>query len=193
MKIPPPILAAFFLLSLASPASAAGDDAFEKGIREAYTSYQKGDHEEVAEKLRELLKLLEDSGAEEVGRLLPELLGDWRGESLRREDLGVLGGGISLLRTYVHGERKVTVKVVKDSPLVKQLLPLIANEDLIRLANRKSHRISGETAVMEGERKMQWVVDGRILVELSGDEETGERHIVALARQLDLRSLAKMK
>jgi hypothetical protein len=84
-------------------------------------------------------------------------------------------------------------KVIKDSPLVKGLIPLIANEDLLKLTGRKTHRISGETAVMEGERKLQLVADGRILVELVGNAEADEKDLVALARKLDLAALAKMK
>jgi hypothetical protein len=105
----------------------------------------------------------------------------------------VVGGGISISRAYTLGKREITAKVIKDSPLVKQLIPLIANEDLLRLTNRKTYRISGETAVMEGARKLQLVVDGRILVELVGNEEVEEKDLVALARKLDLAALAKMK
>jgi hypothetical protein len=76
---------------------------------------------------------------------------------------------------------------------VKQLIPLLTNEDLIRASNRKTHRISGETAIMDGERKLQLVLDQRIFVELTGGETVGETELVAAARELDLRALAAMK
>jgi hypothetical protein len=169
------------------------NDLFESGLRQVFEDYKKGDDAAVTEKLRILLKMMEEKGAAKVGEILPETIEGWKGESLKQEDLGVVGGGISISRTYVSGKKEVTAKVIKDSPLVKQLIPLIANEDLLKLTNRKTHRVSGETAVMDGERKLQLVADGRILVELTGNAEAEEKDLVALVRKLDLNALAKMK
>lgn len=168
-------------------------DLFESGLRQVMDDYRKGDDAAVTEKLRILLKMMEDKGAEKIGGTLPEEIEGWKAGALKREDLTVVGGGISISRSYVSDKKEVTAKVIKDSPLVKQLIPLIANEDLLKLTNRKTHRISGETAVMEGERKLQLVADGRILVELVGNDETEERDLVALVRKFDLKALAKMK
>ncbi len=168
-------------------------DPFEEGMRQAYADYRKGDSEAVTAKLRELLKLMEDKGAAKVGGILPDSLNGWKGESLKNDDLGVVGGGVAVSRNYVSGKHEITVKVTKDAPVVKQLLPLLTNQDLIRLSNRKTHLISGETAIMDGERKLQMVLDGRILLEMTGSVGTGEKELVDLARKLDLRALAKMK
>lgn len=168
-------------------------DLFESGLRQVMEDYRKGDDAAVTEKLRILLKMMEEKGAAKVGETLPEEIEGWEGGALKREDLTVVGGGISISRTYVSSKKEVVAKVIKDSPLMKQLIPLIANEDLLKLTNRKTYRISGETAVMEGERKLQLVADGRILVELVGNAETEEKDLVALVRKLDLKALAKMK
>lgn len=168
-------------------------DLFESGLRQVMEDYRKGDDAAVTEKLRILLKMMEEKGAAKVGETLPEEIESWEGGALKREDLTVVGGGISISRTYVSDKKEVVAKVVKDSPLMKQLIPLIANEDLLKLTNRKTYRISGETAVMEGERKLQLVADGRILVELTGNAEAEEKDLVALVRKLDLKALAKMK
>jgi hypothetical protein len=181
-------------LSAAPPAKKAGADAFEAGMRQAMADYKKGDHEAVTAKLRELLKLMEAKGAAKVGEVLPEFLENWEGESLKRDDLSAVGGGICLSRLYKTSEgRSLTAKVIKDSPLVNMLMVTLANEDLLRASNRKVHRISGEPAVMEGEHKLQMVVDGRIYVEISGDEETGEKELIGFARKLDLQALKGMK
>lgn len=181
-------------LSAAPPAKKAGPDAFEAGMRQAMADYKKGDHEAVTTKLRELLKLMEDKGAAKVGEVLPEFLENWEGESLKRDDMSSVGGGICLSRLYKTSEgRSLTAKVIKDSPLVNMLMVTLANEDLLRASNRKVHRVSGEPAVMEGEHKLQLVVDGRIYVEVAGDEETGEQQLIAFARKLDLQALKGMK
>ncbi|MCW1924379.1 hypothetical protein OKA05_17565 [Luteolibacter arcticus] len=168
-------------------------DLFESGLRQVMEDHRKGDDEAVVEKLRILLKMMEEKGAKKVGDLLPEQIEAWKGESLKQDDLAVLGGGVSMSRVYASGKKQVTVKVIKDSPLVKQLIPLIGNEELMKLANRKTYSISGETAAMEGEKKLQLVVDQRILVELLANGEAEEKDLVALARKLDLNALAKMK
>jgi hypothetical protein len=172
---------------------ASPPDRFEEGMRQAFADYKKGDHEAVTAKLRELLKMMEERDAAKVGALLPEQLNGWKGGNLVREDLGILGGGVSIARTYSAGNREITVKAIKDSPLIKQLMPLLTNEDLIRATNRKTHRIAGETAIMDGERKLQMVLDQRIFVEITGDNTIGEKELVAAARLLDLKALAKLK
>lgn len=195
MKSFSPILAAALL---AVPAAFAREDVrkpdlFESGLRQVMDDYRKGDDEAVVEKLRILLKMMEEKGAKKVGELLPEEIDGWKGESLKQDDLGFMGGGVSISRVYAADKKQVTVKVIKDSPVVKQLIPLIGNEDLLRMANRKTYRISGETAAMEGDKKLQLVVDGRILVELLANAGAEEKDLVALARKLDLNALAKMK
>ncbi|MES2660124.1 MAG: hypothetical protein V4689_15990 [Verrucomicrobiota bacterium] len=166
-------------------------DPFEDGMRQAFTDYKKGDNEAVTAKLRELLKIMDEKGAAKVGGLLPDTVEAWKGETVKREE--VPGGGISMSRVYVSGENRVAVKVVKDSPLVAQLLPLLANDDLIKMTNRRTHRISGETAIMEGEHKLQIVLDERIYVEFVGGEATGETELVAFATKIDLSKMAKLK
>jgi hypothetical protein len=168
-------------------------DPFEEGMREAFVAYKKSDYEATTAKLRELLKIMEEKSAEKVGEVLPAAIEDWKGEGLKRDDLSALGGGASISRTYEKDTQEITVKVVKDSPLVKQLIPFLANEELLRLSNRKTHSVSGEKAVMDGEHKLQLVVDGRIYVELVGDDTTGEKDLLGMARKLDLNALAKMK
>lgn len=168
-------------------------DPFEDGMRETFTAYKKGDNEAVTTKLRELLKIMEEKGGAQVGGLLPDKIEGWTAESVKQDDLGAVGGGVSISRLYFAGKRQVTAKVIKDSPLVKQLIPLLSNQDLIRLSNRKTYRIGSETAIMDGERKLQMVVDGRILVELTGNQDAEERDLVAVARKLDLAKLAKLK
>jgi hypothetical protein len=192
MKTLVPTLLALIVLPLS--AAPPKGDAFEEGMRQAFADYKAGRNEAVTAKLRELIKLVEDRNAGRVGSLLPDRLNGWTGETLKREDMAILGGGLSISRTYVStGNRTLTVKVVKDSSLVKQLIPLLTNEKLVRASNRKTHRISGETAVMDGDQKLQLVLDQRIFVELTGGETVGESDLVAAARALDLRALAAMK
>ena len=177
----------------AQTAAAGPPDPIADGLREAFRLHQKGDNEALVTKLRDLAKLVEEKGAAKVALYLPEKLGDWKGGELKREDLAVVGGGISLIRPYEQGAKSISVKVVKDSPLAKQFIPILMNADVMKASGRKSQRISGETGYMEGERKMQMVLEGQVYLELNGNEKTSESDIVELARKLDLRALAKIK
>ena len=88
---------------------------------------------------------------------------------------------------------KVTVKVMKDVPALKGVIAMLGNEELLKLGNRKTIWISGQTAVMDGENKLQFVLDGRIYLELLGNAKAGEKELVAFARKLDLREIAKLE
>jgi hypothetical protein len=186
----------FVLFAFPAISSAEDDlkpDAVELALREVYKSYKAGEDKQALDAMREVVKLLEVKVADKVGEQLPEKVGDWKGESLKKEDLALLGGGISISRTYVLDDAKITVKVMKDVPALKGVMALLGNEELLKLGNRKTMRISGQTAVMEGEHKLQIVLDGRIYVELLGNDKAGERELVSFARKLDLRAISKME
>lgn len=179
------------VLPVAAQDAAKPADPFETGMREAFTAYKKGDNEAVSAKLRELLKIMDEKGAAKLGGYLPDLLGTWKGEAVKRDEDA--GGGLAISRTYVSGDQKITVKIVKDYPKLAELLPIFVNETLLNAAGRKMHKVSGETAVMEGENKLELIVDERIYLALEGEGGAGETELVALAGKLDLPAIAKMK
>ena len=76
---------------------------------------------------------------------------------------------------------------------MSDLLPLFVNEELLKLTNRKMHKISGVTAAMEGENKIQLIVDERIYIELEGEGGAGETELVDVAGKLDLPAMAKIR
>jgi hypothetical protein len=170
----------------------AKNDAMSTGLRDAYNLHQKGDNEALTAKLRELLKLAEEAGAKKLAARLPETIGDWKGEEIKPEDLTLFGGGTSLTRVYKNDAKKITVKVVKDSPLAKQLAPLLQNEQLLAIGGRKTERISGRTAVYEGERKLQMVIGDNLYLEIAGNEPCDSGDVAGLARKLDIRSLERI-
>jgi hypothetical protein len=173
--------------------SAPKGDEVESGLREAYTLYQAKKYGEVSAKLRELLKLLDEKDAARVGEILPARIEDWESGELKREDLALLGGGISLERAYFWGVKEIKIKLVKDSPILKGVIPLLQNKELLALSGRKTHSILGETAVMENERKLQLVVEENILLEVTGNEHAKESEVVGLARGLEVKRLKEMK
>lgn len=191
-----PFLLSVFLAPLAAVAPLSAqqgkNDAMSGGLRDAYALHQKGDNEALTAKLRELLKLAEEAGAKKLASRLPEGIGDWKGEEIKPEDLSLFGGGTSLSRVYKNGEKKITVKVIKDSPIAKQLAPLLQNEQLLAMGGRKTERISGRTAVYDGERKLQMVIGENLYLEVAGNEPCDSGDVAGLARKLDIRALERI-
>lgn len=168
-------------------------DPIGDGLREAYKLHQKGDAEALAAKLRDVLKAVEAAGAKKLASRLPDMLGDWKAEAVKVEDLGVAGGGMSLARVYVNADKRAEVKVVKDSPMLKHLLPLLANEELLKLGGRKIERVDGKVAVYDGERKLQMALGDSIYFEVAGSEKCTSADVAGIARKLDLRALARIE
>lgn len=88
---------------------------------------------------------------------------------------------------------KIAIKVVKGSPLIQPVTAFLTNEELIELSNVKTHRISEETAAMDGGEMLHMVLGGSIYLELVAQGEADDKDLVAVARELDLNALDKGK
>ncbi|MCP5536827.1 MAG: hypothetical protein H7A51_11435 [Akkermansiaceae bacterium] len=185
-------LIAIFSLGVAE-AAPNKKDPIEQGLRDAYDEYKKKNYGQVSDKLRELIKLLEEKNEKRAEVVLPEKVKDWQGGDLVREDLEVLGGGLSVKRHYQSGRKNIMVKLVKDSPLADKIMKLLTNDALVQLSKRKTHTINGVRAVMENERKLQMVIGDEILLEVVGDKDTTELDVVGFTRKLDISLMKKMK
>lgn len=179
------------LLSL-SAGHVAADDAKDL-FRDAWKKYEENELGEATNKLRALIKLVEDLTAKRFEAILPERVADWSGGNVHRASTEMFGGGVSMERRYEKGAKSITVKLVKDSPLGDKLMEVLDNDDLVAWSGAKVHTIYGEKAIMEGERKLMMVVAGEIYVELTGDNDTGKSDLVSFARKIDLKTLKKMK
>ena len=168
-------------------------DPIEKGLLEAYQLYQKKNYGQTSDKLRQLLTLLEAKNEKRAGVVLPAKVKSWQGGDLTRESLEALGGGLSVKRHYSFKKKHISVKLVKDSPLADKIMKLISNDALVQLSQRKTHTISGVRAVMDGEHKLQMVINDEILLEVTGNSETTSQEIVTFTRSLDIDLMKKMK
>lgn len=188
-----PTLTAFASMTLGAFADDKKKDEVEKGLLLAYNDYQKENYSSVVEKLREVIKLVEEKNAGKIGEILPDKIDDWYGTDLKREDLAAVGGGVSVKRTYNQEDKSIGVKLVKDSPLIDKAIEMLANKDLLNLTGKKTYTIDGETALVEGPSKVLVAIDGEILLEITGDKDCKTADLVALARKLDFKALKKLK
>lgn len=195
MRYSPKLLLAFclLLLPLSLQAKDEKEDPIEQSLLEVFTAYKKDDLPAVKEKLAEILKAIEEKEIAKVGEALPDTVEDWKAADLVREDLAALGGGISVKRTYTLEPKSITVKIVMDSPLIDAGLKFLANRQALKFSKKKVHTVDGEAALVDNERKVLIGVDGKILVELVGDNDTNSRDLIDFARKLGLKKIKQLK
>ena len=182
----------FGIFTLSSLADEKKDD-IEKGLLLAYNEYQKESYSSVIEKLREVIKLVEAKNVELVGEILPEKIENWIGTDLKREDLAAIGGGVSVKRDYNLESKSISVKLVKDSPLINHWIKVLSNRDLLQATGKKTYTIAGETALVDEPLKVLVAIDEKILLEIKGDNDCETKDLVDFARKLDFAALKKMK
>jgi len=170
-----------------------GKDPIEQGLREAFSLYQKEDLKSVTQKLRAILKLLDEKNAAKIGEALPDRVEEWMAAPLVREDLSSLGGGVSVKRTYTLNNKSITAKLVKDSPLITKWLEVLANREALKFTGKKVHTIDGEAALVDSERKILVSIEGELLLELEGDNDCDSKDILAFARKLDLKKMKRLE
>ncbi|MEZ5301113.1 MAG: hypothetical protein R3F11_10735 [Verrucomicrobiales bacterium] len=187
-------LALILTVLAAAAANPTRADEVTDALREAYKLYENKDLSGATEKVREVLEKLEAKSAKLVGEVLPPKLGDWQGANASKENTAFIGGGVSVANTYRKGNAEVTVKIIRDSPLMDGIAKLLSNKDVLKFSGLKTESIGGETAVIQGEgadATLRLAVEG-ILVEVKGGRGADDSDLVAVARKLDLNLLKKL-
>ena len=180
------ILILSLVVTLAGPAAA---DEVTDLFRKAYKQYTAGELGEMTATLREITRLTDDRKELHLAKALPNRVGEYLGLPAKSEDPLPFGGGVSLERSYVHGPKMITVKVVQDSPLADAVMKLLTNDDLVAWSGVKVHTIDGQQAIMDGERRLRIAVEGRTYLEVTGNAAVRESEVVSFTRKLPVREL----
>ena len=84
------------LISLAGTATVRADEV-TLALKAAYNAYTEKELSTAIEKAREAVKLMEEKSAALLqASILPDKIDRWKGETVQKENLGLLGGGVSL-------------------------------------------------------------------------------------------------
>jgi hypothetical protein len=181
----PPALALIPLLAL-SPAASA--DEFTDVIAGALEAYEEGDITVAREELDYAMKLLTEMKAQSLARFLPAALPGWTRTEADAEGGGMamamLGGGTTAAATYSDGSQELTITLVANSPMVSGVAAMISG--MAALGGGKPIRIQRTQFGVNGE-DMQGVVDGDVLVSVSGDASVEDK--TAYLEAMDLRAL----
>lgn len=186
-----PVLGLFAAIPLCA------DDATDN-IDAAKAAYEAGNYSEAITALDTANQFIRQKKAEEVVKLLPEAPKGWEAGETETEAAAssILGGGVTVKRTYTRGNANVTLKVQSDST-VMQYAAMLSNPMILAASGAKMETIKGQRVTVEFKSgddngNIKAVVDGRYLVEIEGNGIVVD-DLRALAKAFDFAKLAAMK
>jgi hypothetical protein len=183
-------LTAFFLMSAALVAETPKPEPFEDALREAVKQYRAGKIEETRAAMEKAKGILDQQQATLIKSTLPDAPEGWKAESIKTEELpALLGGGRVMKRSYLQkdGAREMLLEVSYDSPTVKLIISLVANDAVAEAQGFKVKRVGGDRALIKqvGESiEVNLPLDERILVKITGSHGATEEDAMKLIRDL---------
>ncbi len=180
-------------VALAAPFSASRADEVEETLTSALSKYKAGEYSSAGSSLQYALNLINEKKAEKLLAVLPEKIGEWQGGEANSNSLGMLGGGVALSRDYRKGDRSAEIQIMIDSPLVQQMVGLLANPMFAGQMGAKLREVEGEKAMLNPkEGEVSLVVNNTILVKVSASGAS-EEDLMALVRGVDVKTLKALK
>ena len=178
------LLTAALVAALA--AAPAGADEFTDVIQDALDAYADGDVKVATEELEYAMQLLGGMKAESLARFLPDAQPGWTREDATEADaegagmaMAMFGGGTTAAATYRRGDEEMTITLVADSAMVTGIGAMLTG--MAGIGGGKPIRIQRtQFAMNEGE--LQGVVDGEVLVSVSGNASVEDKtaHLEAM-------------
>lgn len=154
---------------------AADQDNVISTIKEALQQYEKGDYTSAASNLNYASQLVLQKKSEQMRALLPEAPPGWETEKTKSQAVGaeMLGGGITISRTYSKGEATVHLEVIADSPMMRSVLMMTSNSVFASAGGGKLEKVKGNRAIVKYDGDDQKgdiyvVVDSRFVVTIKG-------------------------
>ena len=181
------------LASLAALTATLRADEFVEAVNSALKSYQEGKLAESSTSLQTALNLLNEKRGASLSSVLPDEISGWKGGKVESASLAALGGGNTVERGYRKGEKKATVSIAADSPLLSQVSSFLSNPALGGLLGIKQKKVGDLTAMLHAkEGLLQMVVNNRFLVQIQG-KKLSEDELAELAGGVKVDVLKGMK
>lgn len=187
-------LAITFLLIIFSTLVYADD--VKDSIKEALEYYDEGDYSGAVESLNYATQLIQQKKSENLTSFLPEPLDGWAAEKSTSQAVGaaMFGGGVTAERRYTKDDRKITVQIVTDSPMLQSMMMMFSNPMFASSDGGKMERIKRQKALVKydpstEQGEIQIVVAKRFLVTINGNNVSKD-DLKAYARGIDYKKLA---
>jgi len=193
------LFTAFFLMSAALMAETPKPEPFEDALREAVKQYRAGKIEEARVAMDKAKGVLDQQQATLIKSTLPDAPEGWKAESIKTEEVpALMGGGRVMKRSYLQkdGSKEMLLEVIYDSPTVKLIIGLVANDVVAEAQGFKVRRVGGDRALIKqnGESiEVNLPLDERILVKITGNHGASEEDALKLIRDLDRKVLKEAK
>lgn len=182
------ILASVLLTAaMATSATALADD-IKDALQEALQAYEQGDMALAKENLGYATHLLNQMGADHLAKVLPPPLAGWEGFEAEASagTTAFFGGGLQASRTYRKDDQQVQVEIIGDSPLMSQMMMIMANPALAGSMG-KMIKVGKQRGILDTSGKIMVIVNNRFMVSVDGDAEAANK--MAYAEAIDFNAL----
>ncbi len=184
-------------LLFASPSLQAAEDHVLNTIREAIKQYEKGDYTAAASNLNYASQLVLQKKSEQMKTILPDAPPGWEAEEASSQALGseVLGGGVTISRSYTRGDASVRLEIMADSPVLQSVLVMTSSTVFASAGGGKLETVKGNKAIVkydEDDRggEIYIVVDSRFVVVIKG-RHVSRDDMILFANIMDYDKLSK--
>lgn len=165
--------AALAVLAFAHP---AGADEVEEALQMALEAYQAGDLKGAKEEVDFAAQLLAQMKAAGLSDFLPQPLDGWTrtDEETEGASAAMFGGGSMAKATYSRDGATVDIQMMADNQMVTAMGAMFGNAAMMGSMG-KVKRIGRQKVVITPDGEMQAMIDGRILVQITGDAPVEEK------------------
>jgi hypothetical protein len=172
-------------------------DEVSDSVEEAMEYYKEGDFVEAANSLDYASQLIRQKRSSNLEVFLPDPLSDWTAEDIKSQagGTGILGGMISVKRTYRKDQGSITVEIIVDSPGIQSIIMVLSNPAYASADGGKLTKIKKQNAIIKyrpsGKNgEINIVVAKKYLVNIEG-RNVSENDLVDYASAIDYHKLKK--
>ena len=190
-------LIALFIGLLFFPSGSVWADEVTDSIEEAMEYYKEGDFVEAANSLDYASQLIRQKRSGNLEVFLPDPLAGWTAEDIESQaaGTGILGGMISVKRTYRKNGSSVTVEIIVDSPGIQSMIMVLSNPAYAAANGGKLTKIKRQKAIIKyrpsGKNgEINIVVAKKYLVNIDG-RNVSQNDLVDYASAIDYPKLKK--
>ena len=179
-----------------TPSSVWADEVTDS-VEEAMEYYKEGDFVEAANSLDYASQLIRQKRSGNLEVFLPDPLSGWTAEDIKSQaaGTGILGGMISVKRTYRKDQSSVTAEIIVDSPGIQSMIMLLSNPAFASADGGKLTKIKRQKAIIKyrpsaKNGEINIVVAKKYLVNIEG-RNVSENDLVDYASAIDYQKLKK--
>lgn len=190
----PRLLLVFALLAVGLRA-----DEIVENLAAAKAAYEAGNYTEALQALDYAGQLIRQKKADAVIKLLPDAPSGWTADEPESEsaNAALMGGMVSVKRTYRKGDASAKIEIQSDSPLLQSFAMMFSNPMLLGSSGTKLETIKGQRCAITYRKDdkagdVKALVDNRYLVTVEGSDLSRE-DLVTLTGAIRFTELTKLK